>query len=92
MAEIKPFICVRPAAAMAETIAALPYDVYDRAEAKTVVERNPRSFLAIDRAETLFGLELDTYEPRVYEKASAMLKEWIACGDFVRDTAPCYYI
>lgn len=92
MAEIKPFICVRPAAAMAETIAALPYDVYDRAEAKAVVERNPRSFLAIDRAETQFGDEVDTYDPRVYEKAAAMLKEWIACGDFVRDTAPCYYI
>ena len=92
MAEIKPFLCVRPAAAMAETIAALPYDVYDRTEAKAVVEKNPRSFLAIDRAETQFGDEVDTYDPRVYEKAAAMLQEWIACGDFVRDTSPCYYI
>lgn len=92
MAKIKPFVCVRPAAAMAETIAALPYDVYDRAEAKAVVEKNPKSFLAIDRAETQFGDEVDTYDPRVYEKAAQMLGEWIACGDFVRDTQPCYYI
>lgn len=92
MAKIKPFVCVRPAAAMAETIAALPYDVYDRAEAKAVVEKNPKSFLAIDRAETQFGDEVDTYDPRVYEKAAQMLGEWIACGDFVRDTQSCYYI
>ena len=34
MAVIKPFVCVRPAEKYAAEIAALPYDVYDRAEAK----------------------------------------------------------
>ncbi len=54
MAKIKPFICVRPAVDKVAEIAALPYDVYNRAEAKAVVEKNPQSFLAIDRAETQF--------------------------------------
>ncbi|MCM1106223.1 MAG: DUF1015 family protein [Blautia sp.] len=92
MAKIKPFRSVRPAAAMGSTIAALPYDVYNRAEAKAVVEQNPRSFLAIDRAETQFGDEVDTYDARVYEKAADMLREWIGNGDFIREEKPCFYV
>ena len=38
MAQIKPFKCVRPAADMAATIAALPYDVYNREEAKDFMQ------------------------------------------------------
>lgn len=92
MADIRPFICVRPAPDKADKIAALPYDVYNRKEAKAVVEKNPQSFLAIDRAETQFPDEVDTYAPEVYEKASAMLQEWIANGSFIRDEKECYYI
>ncbi len=92
MAEIKPFCCVRPARDKAFRIAALPYDVYNREEAKKVVEQNPQSFLAIDRAETQFADEVDTYDPQVYDKAGAMLQEWIANGAFVRDESECYYI
>ena len=49
MAVVKPFSCVRPDADLASRVAALPYDVYDRAEAKIEVNREPLSFLAIDR-------------------------------------------
>jgi uncharacterized protein (DUF1015 family) len=92
MATVKPFVCVRPADGMAEKIAALPYDVYNRSEAKEVVKKNPQSFLAIDRAETQFGDEVDTYDPRVYDKAAEMLKEWTAKGAFIRDEQECYYL
>ena len=92
MAQIKPFKCVRPAADMAATIAALPYDVYNREEAKKVVKANPQSFLAIDRAETQFPDDVDTYDARVYAKASEMLQDWIKKGDFIRDEEECYYI
>lgn len=34
MATVNPFVCVRPRVDLAEKIAALPYDVYNRAEAK----------------------------------------------------------
>ena len=68
MAKIKPFVCVRPSREMAATIAALPYDVYNREEAKAVVAKNPKSFLAIDRAETQFTDDVDTYADCVYEK------------------------
>lgn len=92
MAVIKPFKCVRPAADKADKIAALPYDVYNRQEAAEVVKKNPQSFLAIDRAETQFSEDVDTYAPQVYEKASGMLKDWIENGAFIRDEEECYYI
>ena len=37
MAVIKPFAAVRPAAAFASSVAALPYDVYNREEAREAV-------------------------------------------------------
>ena len=73
-------------------IAALPYDVYNRAEAKAVVEKNPQSFLAIDRAETQFPDDVDTYDARVYQKAHDMLCDWIAKGAFIRDEQRAYYV
>ena len=92
MAVIKPFQCVRPAADKADKIAALPYDVYNRQEAVEVVKKNPQSFLAIDRAETQFPDEVDTYAPEVYDKAAVMLQDWIKNGAFIRDEEECYYI
>ena len=92
MAVIKPFKCVRPAVEKADKIAALPYDVYNRKEAAQVVKANPLSFLAIDRAETQFSDDVDTYDKVVYEKAASMLKEWIENGNFIRDEEVGYYI
>ncbi len=37
MADIQSFKCVRPSVELAEKVAALPYDVYNRAEATEVV-------------------------------------------------------
>ena len=92
MADIKPFVCVRPAEDVVSAVAALPYDVYNREEAKEVVAKNPKSFLAIDRAETQFPDDVDTYDDRVYAKAAQMLKDWIADGTFIQDNRECYYI
>ncbi|HBI73384.1 MAG TPA: DUF1015 domain-containing protein, partial [Lachnospiraceae bacterium] len=52
MATVKPFFCIRPRADVADRVAALPYDVYNRSEAKKETLREPLSFLKIDRAET----------------------------------------
>ena len=69
MAVVKPFVCVRPNPSVAARVAALPYDVYNRTEAKAEVEREPLSFLRVDRAETQFPDSVDTYADCVYEKA-----------------------
>ncbi len=92
MADIRPFRCIRPSKEAASTVAALPYDVYSRKEAKQEVEGNPGSFLAIDRAETQFADDVDLHDPRVYEKARDMLEEWQQKGVFLADGSECYYI
>ncbi|MCH5266310.1 MAG: DUF1015 domain-containing protein [Lachnospiraceae bacterium] len=92
MAIIRPFQCVRPEAGVAERVAALPYDVYNRQEAKAEVEREPCSFLKIDRAETNFDDSVDTYAPEVYQKAKELLEEEIKNGIYEKDTDQAYYI
>ncbi|MBQ7919807.1 MAG: DUF1015 domain-containing protein [Lachnospiraceae bacterium] len=92
MATIRPFKAYRPCETMASKIAALPYDVYNRTEAACVVKANPDSFLAIDRAETSFPADVDTYDARVYDKARELLDLWISEGKFIQDDSPCYYI
>lgn len=92
MANIRPFRAIRPTEDKAAVIAALPYDVYNRQEAKAVVADNPDSFLNIDRAETQFDDSVDTYAECVYQKAHDLLWEKIDRGDFIREDAPCYYI
>lgn len=92
MATIKPFMGIRPRVGLESKIAALPYDVYNRAEACEVVKANPDSFLAIDRAETQFDASVDTYDERVYAKAHDMLWDRIEKGDFIQDVKEVYYI
>ena len=92
MADIRSFAAYRPARGLEDKIAALPYDVYSRAEAKQVVSENPLSFLAIDRAETQFDDSVGTYDDCVYEKAKSMLDEAIENGNFVHDKTRCYYL
>lgn len=92
MAVIRPFQCVRPRKDVADRVAALPYDVYNRQEAKKEVEREPLSFLKIDRAETNFDDSVDTYAPEVYQKAKEILNEEIARGIYEKDDSESYYI
>lgn len=92
MAIIKPFISIRPNRGKAAKIAALPYDVYNREEAKRVVAAQPESFLAIDRAETNFPDHVSTYDEAVYEKARELLWDRVEKGDFIREEKRCYYI
>ncbi|MDO4302695.1 MAG: DUF1015 family protein [Bacillota bacterium] len=92
MPKVTPFRSIRPIPELAERIAALPYDVYNRSEALAEVKREPLSFLKIDRAETGFPDDVDTYDPKVYERARDILSSMIADGSFIKEEKPCYYI
>lgn len=92
MAKIKPFVAVRPDEKAACKVAALPYDVYNRQEAKEAVKGNELSFLRIDRAETQLPDSVDTYAPKVYLKAKEIFEGMAADGTFITDTDRCYYI
>jgi uncharacterized protein (DUF1015 family) len=92
MAAVKPFICIRPRKEVAHRVAALPYDVYSREEAKWEVMKEPLSFLRIDRAETGFPDSVDTYDPRVYLRAKELLKQLLGDGTFITEDKECYYV
>ena len=92
MALVKPFAAIMPKLGMEKLIAALPYDVYNREEAVEVVKNNADSFLRIDRAETNFGPETDTYADCVYDKAKELINTWIEEGRLVKQDKPMFYI
>ncbi len=92
MADVRPFCAVRPAKGREAEIAALPYDVYSREEARHAVEGKPLSFLRIDRAETSFPEGTSPYDPRVYQKAGELLQGMLDRGEMIQDKEAAYYI
>lgn len=92
MADIRPFAAIRPQKGLEQRIAALPYDVYNRAEARREVEREPLSFLRIDRAETQLPEGTDPYSGAVYEKAGDTLLKMMEEGSYLQEETPCYYL
>lgn len=92
MAGIKPFTAIRPQEEYASHVAALPYDVYNREEAKAEAGREKLSFLRIDRAETQLPDSIDTYDERVYQKAKQLYGEMKERKIFLKDDKPCYYV
>lgn len=87
MAQIRPFGAVRPKKGYEDRVAALPYDVFSIEEARREVEREPLSFLAIDRPETVSKEGED-----ICQNAGRLLGERMADGIFMYDELPCFYI
>lgn len=92
MAVVRPFKAIRPRKDLAEKVAALPYDVMDSDEAREMVKGNPYSFLHVDKAEIDMDKNIDLYDKKVYEKASANLNKMIEDGVLVEENKPCLYI
>lgn len=92
MSVVRAFRAIRPTAALAAQVAALPYDVMNSDEARQMVVGNPYSFLHVDKAEIDLDPAIDLYDTRVYEKARDNLYRMIAEGVFVQDEKPCLYI
>lgn len=92
MAIIKPFSAIRPITSKVANVAALPYDVVNRQEAKEIVLKEPYSFLKIDRAEVQFDDDFNAYDEKIYLKARDTLKEMIDNNIYIQDNQACYYI
>ena len=90
--KVLPFPCIRPVPERAAEVAALPYDVFDRAEAAAYVADHPLSFLAIDRPETQFAPDADMYAPEVYARGAELLHERIDEGIYQADPSMSYYL
>ena len=73
-------------------MAALPYDVVSREEAREIGEKNPYSFLHVDRAEMDLDPGIDLYDAKVYRKAKENLDRFQAEGTLIQDEKPNYYL
>lgn len=92
MAVFQAFRALRPTPEKAERVAALPYDVVTEEEARETGDKNPFSFLHVDRAEIDLPEGTDPYDSIVYEKAKENLSAMEAEGIFIQDEKSCYYI
>ena len=92
MAIVKSFKCVRPREDMAKQVASLPYDVYDRKEAKAAVAGKPYAFLNIDRPETAFDDDFDMYSKEAYKHARDLYNEFKDKGIYEEDVCDSYYL
>lgn len=92
MAVFQAFRALRPTPEKAERVAALPYDVVSREEARAIGEQNPDSFLHVDRAEMDLSPDMDLYDSAVYARARENLLNMEKDGTLIQDEKACYYI
>jgi uncharacterized protein (DUF1015 family) len=92
MAFIAPFRALRPTAASAARVAAVPYDVVNAAEAHALANGNPLSFLHVSRAEIDLPPGTDPYSDAVYRKAAENLEALKAHAPLVAEDAPSLYV
>ena len=92
MAIIKPFRGLRPPQTLAEKVAALPYDVMDVAEARTMASGNPDSFLHVSRPEIDLPDEIDCHDEPVYVQGQQNLAGFIRRGVLVQEARDCFYV
>lgn len=88
---IRPFAGLRPRGEFASAVAAPPYDVLSREEARAKAIGKPHSFLHISKAEIDLSPDVNQYDPAVYAKSAENLQRLIHDGILIRDNAPCYY-
>lgn len=92
MAIVKPFKAVRPTKEKAAAVAALPYDVYSREEARDLVRGDYDTFLRVDRPESTMDPRISIYDPAVYRQAKRNLDRLYDRGLLVQDDKPAFYV
>ncbi|ACA43547.1 DUF1015 domain-containing protein [Clostridium botulinum] len=92
MTILKSFRAIRPNKGFEFKIAALPYDVVNTDEAREIGDKNPYSFLHIDRAEIDLNKDINPYELKVYDKARENLNNMINKELFIKEEKPMLYI
>jgi uncharacterized protein (DUF1015 family) len=89
---LHPFRALRPRPELARRVAAVPYDVVNRAEAAALAEGNPHSFLHVGRSDIDLPAAMDPYDTRIYATARANLERFVAEGTLERDPEPALYL
>ncbi len=91
MVDLHPFAAYRPDPSVAQSLAAVPYDVVSAEEARTCIEKNPLSFLRVSRADAELPA-LSPHDPRIYDRAKTMFHNLIEGHLMIQDDSPSLYI
>ena len=81
--QLRSFQGLVPAPELAAEVAAVPYDVVNRAESKVLGEGNPINLIHVDRAEIDLPDEVGDYDDAVYVKAAENFKKLQSDGVLV---------
>jgi uncharacterized protein (DUF1015 family) len=92
MTLISPFRGLRPADGRAGDIIAPPYDVMNAAEARTMAQGRPCSFLHVSRPEIDLPEGSDPSAPAAYAKAREKFLALQQQGLLLRDATPGFYV
>ena len=92
MAAIYPFRALRPPAEKVAEVAAVPYDVVNTEEARSLASGNPLSFLHVSRPEIDLPEGTNIYADEVYEKARENFEAMRSAGTLVEEDAPALYV
>ena len=92
MSVLVPFRALRPPRESIKEVAAYPYDVLDWEEAKKIGERQPRSFLHIEKSEIDLPPDFPPGDERIFAAARSNLERWIKEGILLQEKRACFYV
>jgi uncharacterized protein (DUF1015 family) len=91
MATLVPFRALRPRPDVAAEVAAVPYDVVNADEARTLAEGKPLSFLHVSRAEIDLDPGTNPYDDLVYQTAASNFERLRLDAPLEQEEAPSLY-
>jgi uncharacterized protein (DUF1015 family) len=92
MSKIRPFRAVRAPNAVAAQVIAPPYDVMSEAEARAIVQENPRSFVRVSRPESVLPAGTDSHSRLAYDTVRTEYNGMKAAGLLIQDAEESYYL
>ena len=92
MALVRPLQAFRVVSQEAAQVAAVPYDVVNRAEAKALAALSPDSFLHVTKPEIDLPEAVDGHAAQVYAQGARAWASLCERGIMRREAAPCYYV
>ncbi len=92
MATVTPFAALRPDTKLASQVCELPYDVMSSAEAKSMADGNPLSFLRVSKPEIDLPGGTDPCSDAVYAKGLENFRKLIDDGVLRRDEKPMFHL
>lgn len=92
MALVLPFKAIRPLNKFVSHVAALPYDVMTKEEARVAVWGNSLSFMHVEKSEIDVPEKTKNNDPLIYETAKRNFNKMREEGILRQDASPCFYI